>query len=536
MPVTYTAHYPGAVARDLSEKLSDFVTPMDFGAVGDGVADDTVAVQAALDSGRHVMLVSNRDGQSGFVKHLITAPLNVTTDGQRIFGSTGAGYMGKASINFPTLGANQAVINVKSSGVVLDSLIVKGRDSDGFPAGSSIIFANEDAAVGPDTANNGDVDLTISQCSLGEAETLVRVTGRTIRLTNCNLVRARDVLQIDWPADFEDGPNDDNTALSGMRGYTVRDNRIHGCTGGYIVTNIGANKANMRGLMVIGNFIDTNIRLFRGVAKDALFSDNVVIHSTVAAHLVHLEAGSDSVRIASNIFYGMEPNRLEATPEHPIVTREIHSGVLIAAARNVSVDGNHFKRVNNAVVDIGPGSANILVRNNVMKDVCLANIATPAADRAPVRVNGWSADVDGLVVDGNIVDQSNPTGGSLIGIVNPGSTTIKNLSVGANVVPTDMYISDFSSTAVTNAPEMLDTAQKVIPYEGDGNATQAFTLKFTPSYVTVTQVSGAAQGQSVSVGTASAAASGLVEITGRVVTVKGAWNTSSTAYTLFAVA
>jgi hypothetical protein len=122
MPVTYTAHYPGAVARDLSEKLSDFVTPMDFGAVGDGVADDTVAVQAALDSGRHVMLVSNRDGQSGFVKHLITAPLNVTTDGQRIFGSTGAGYMGKASINFPTLGANQAVINVKSSGVVLDSL------------------------------------------------------------------------------------------------------------------------------------------------------------------------------------------------------------------------------------------------------------------------------------------------------------------------------------------------------------------------------------------------------------------------------
>lgn len=69
----------GAVLRTVSDKLREFVTPQDFGAVGNGSTDDTAALQTWLNNGGGSLVAGST--------YQITGALTITVSGTKVWGS-----------------------------------------------------------------------------------------------------------------------------------------------------------------------------------------------------------------------------------------------------------------------------------------------------------------------------------------------------------------------------------------------------------------------------------------------------------------
>lgn len=93
--VGHIASGVGAVARTAQAKLREFVSVEDFGAIGDGVTDDTVNIQKAIDTGKNVYFKSN--------SYVISASLQVGS--QQLIGQGITATYGQSEIlpsgNFP---------------------------------------------------------------------------------------------------------------------------------------------------------------------------------------------------------------------------------------------------------------------------------------------------------------------------------------------------------------------------------------------------------------------------------------------------
>jgi hypothetical protein len=81
--IVYKAPGRGAVARTVHDRLAELETTVEsYGAVGDGIHDDTLAIQNALDSGASVILL---DAKTYLISATLKQPNNTTLTGKGSF-------------------------------------------------------------------------------------------------------------------------------------------------------------------------------------------------------------------------------------------------------------------------------------------------------------------------------------------------------------------------------------------------------------------------------------------------------------------
>lgn len=374
----------GAVATTVAEKLQQYVSVKDFGAVGDGVADDTSAIQAALDCGaKTVSFVSTGTYK---VSSAITVPPNVVIQGNNaslictshftlltfengggvydlsmtgagglsyVAGSTAVKCMGTNNApSAPTYVAGPIVENckitafgeygvflkyVKIARIALNQITVVGYTGVGGVSCEDVTVDNniiKDISAG---SAGGDAYGVFIDREDGTSETAEPRSYRCV-ITN-NIIENITATAAN---------NGHGIDTHGGIDFVIDSNKIKNCEGGIFLTASsisGTQELAPLRCVVSNNIISTNIYSNYGILVYGARTG-----ATVAEH-------AEDCVITGNIVLG-----------HGSKTSATIPGVFLSATKNIIVTGNIFKQCGASCVMLDFQNINVNISSNEFVD------------------------------------------------------------------------------------------------------------------------------------------------------------------------
>jgi hypothetical protein len=134
----------GAVARPVQERLRDTISVKDFGAVGNGVADDTEAIQRAINFASTIATIGTVYNDTGVTVYLppgryrITETLTITSHAVGLSGSSPRGSVivadatGMTALKLGIAGTSRYFMHVRDLGFTVSSSYVNDTSSIGI--------------------------------------------------------------------------------------------------------------------------------------------------------------------------------------------------------------------------------------------------------------------------------------------------------------------------------------------------------------------------------------------------------------------
>ncbi|WP_162606216.1 glycosyl hydrolase family 28-related protein [Jiangella asiatica] len=412
---TATLGAVSASAQAAPADVANATTPQDFGAVGDGVADDTDAIQQAIDA---QLTKANKIVYFPPGTYRITRTL-VIPDIEHVENSPDFNRIVLAGAG--TMGSRTSIIRVDfdGTGIACGAPLAAFRGLafvvDSSQQNAVAIQTKRDDSLGQGISNSDDMDATITECTFVDFNIAAKHVGRGMVFTN-NLVAVGNIgLDISWPVDGIKGDNV-HVLPYGMRKWLIEGNHFHSMS--FAITTTGADAHNFRGAIIANNVLDIGRRLFTGGIINSTFTGNVVENgatNATDASVISVKSGGSNLTFTGNVLGGGDPSG-GARPRHAIEFRPE------ATARNVTITGNSFNWVDGSPVYFATAAAEVTVSANSFDNWNLL-----AEERwAAVRVNGDATDMS---VIGNVFGANSVAGAPPVRVIGTlsGSTIVGNL-------------------------------------------------------------------------------------------------------------
>lgn len=323
-----------------------FVNVKSFGAVGDGLTNDSPAFQAAIDSGYDIFIPTSR----GEV-YLLEDTIHMSKVRQVVFGDVNSRSMeNNANVGYIDAKASPC-FKVTQMNVHFQSLSFKSHDGDyTAPVGIAI---DVDATAIADNA-----DCYINDCFFFGFDVTVKHIGRGLAFINNVVVESRRVLELSYTFDGMGGSVLQQPD-TGFRALRVINNRYHGvATIVHVVTGIlvgpiiSLNDSDTGSALLVTEanasvrygIINSNSIMFTGSipisflgpVEDCVISENVFtgLNNRQATYFIHAVFNEASYAFNRNVISNNVFNWCRG--DGMLLNREI---------RNCIISGNSFRNI-----------------------------------------------------------------------------------------------------------------------------------------------------------------------------------------------
>ena len=289
--IVYLPSGTGAVPTTVQAKLRESVSVKDFGAVGDGVADDTAAIQSAIDA----MSVAGGRG-------VVEVPSGVYLIGLHAYTGIAAGVAGIVLKDGVTLCINGTLkAKNNSNGIGTFSGMIRSLDSGLSNAritGAGVVdgnSANQTAStqcsnIYLNCTANVHVDSIRSISANGQSIQLVAPVGTpsyTISVKNTTVVGATGI----------------GIQCSQFAGLQIHGNNVIGCTnnGIDIYGENGTTASSGNYFSIVGNRIETSLTgVFLETVANGIVSGNTVVACALVMITNRINGEPNNINITGN--------------------------------------------------------------------------------------------------------------------------------------------------------------------------------------------------------------------------------------------